>query len=182
MSQLTAPVGERDHIQGPTSAPVTLVEYGDYECSYCREVYAVVNTALRKMGDRFRFVFRNFPLTSKHRHAQLAAEAAEAAGVQGSFWKMYRTLHEAEGLELRHLLGYAKEIGLDVERFRKDLETRAMTPRVQEDIVAAARSGVTGTPTFFINGVRHEAGFFDASSLMAALKQSEGPSGSHPSG
>ena len=126
-----------------------------------------MNKVLRTMGDRFRFVFRNVPLTSKHPHAQLAAEAAEAAGVQGNFC-------EADSLELPIPLSFAREMSLDFDRFRKGVESRSMMPRVQEDIVAAVRSGVQGTPTCFINGIRQEQGLFDAAILEGVLKQAEG--------
>ena len=122
IARLTPPVGQRDHQQGPETAPVTLVEYGDYECPYCGEVYPIVKEIQARMGDRLRFVFRNFPITTSHPHAQQAAEAAEGADAQGKFWEMHDVLYENQShLEDRDLSGYAGRLGLDVERFDKEL-------------------------------------------------------------
>jgi len=158
-AHLTLPVGERDHVQGSPEAPVTLVEYGDYECPYCGEAYPIVKELQRRVGDRLRFVFRNFPLTNAHPHAEHAAEAAETAAAQGEdrFWAMHDRLYEHQrALDDAHLEGYAADAGLDVERFDREMEEGRYQARVREDFLSGVRSGVNGTPTFFINGVRHD--------------------------
>jgi protein-disulfide isomerase len=168
---LSRPVGEHDHAQGPASAPVTLVEYGDYECPYCGAAYPIVKEIQRRLGDRLRFVFRNFPLTTIHPHAEHAAEAAEAAGVQGRFWEMHDYLYEHQrALTDRHLALYAAEVGLDVEQFDRDMTAQAFADRVRADFMSGVRSGVNGTPTFFINGQRHN-GPYDVESLLAAIER-----------
>jgi protein-disulfide isomerase len=169
---LTLPVGKRDHIQAPAGAPVTLVEYGDYECPHCKRAYPIVKEIQRHMGRRLRFVFRNFPLRESHPHAQHAAEAAEAAGAQGKFWEMHDLLFERQfALEDDNLIEYAGDLGLDVVRFRKDLLEGVYAPRVREDFRSGVMSGVNGTPTFFINGVRHDDAW-DVEPLLAALERS----------
>jgi protein-disulfide isomerase len=170
-ARLSLPVGERDHIKGPASAPVTLVEYGDYECPHCGRAYPIVKGIQEAMGRRLRFVFRNFPLRETHPHAQSAAEAAEAAGAQGKFWEMHDRLFERQfALDDASLLEYALELGLDVERCRRELARRVYEPRVREDFRSGVLSGVNGTPTFFINGERHDDAW-DAPTLLAALEQ-----------
>src|SRR5713226_440381 len=143
-AQMTVPVStDRDHIQGPDAAPVTLVEYGDYECPYCGAAYPVLKEIQAQMGDRLRFVFRNFPITTSHPHAELAAEAAEAAAGQGKFWQMHDLLYENQNhLLLRDLLGYAGKLGLEVERFDKELAENVHAARVHEDFLSGVRSGV----------------------------------------
>ena len=166
---LAAPVdGERDHIRGPEQAPVTLVEYGDLECPYCGQAEPVIRELLSDFGE-LRYVWRHLPLNDVHPHAQLAAEAAEAAGAQGQFWEMHDALlaHQSE-LEVKHLVRYAADLGLDLERFREDLRKRKGSPRIAEDVETAERSGVSGTPTFFINGRRHY-GAYDIGTLSAAV-------------
>jgi protein-disulfide isomerase len=172
---LSLPVSEgRDHIQGPPSAAVTLVEYGDYECPACGRVAARLPEILEDFTDDVRFVFRNFPLTQLHPHAQRAAEAAEAAGAQGRFWEMHDTLYDRQGaLTDQDLMDYASEIGLDVERFEQELSGGAHAARVREDFMSGVRSGVNGTPTFFINGRRHDGGL-DPRSLAAAIAEELG--------
>jgi protein-disulfide isomerase len=161
----------RDHIRGPVNAPVTLVEYGDYECPYCGAAHLVVNELLARSGDDLRFVFRNFPLVNIHLRAEQAAEAAEAAGAQGKFWEMHDVLYEnQQRLEPPHLIAYAEELELDTERFASELAQRAYAQRVMEDFVSGARSGVHGTPTFFINGVRHDSSW-DLPHLLAAVER-----------
>lgn len=161
---------DRDHTQGPSDAPVTLVEYGDYECPYCGEAYPIVKAVQEQMGERLRFVFRNFPLTNSHPHAQHAAEAAEAAAVQGRFWEMHDHLFENQGaLGDARLAQYAHEIGVDEPRFTREMSEHAHAERVREDFMSGIRSGVNGTPTLFVNGVRHEEGY-DAETLLSALK------------
>jgi protein-disulfide isomerase len=177
-SQLTLPVTERDHSQGPSTAPVTLVEYGDYECPYCGAAHPIVKEIQRRLGDRLRFVFRNFPITTAHPHAEHAAEAAEAAGAQGRFWEMHDYLFEHQrALSDRNLEEYAAAIGLDVERFDSDLEGTVNAERVRTDFMSGVRSGVNGTPTFFINGRRHD-GAYDVETLLAAIRAAMPTSGS----
>ena len=167
--RLVLPVGERDHIQGPATAAVTLVEYGDYQCPYCLQAHPIMIDLQEHLGDRMRLVFRNFPLSTLHPHAQHAAEAAEAAGAQGKFWEMHDYLYEHQShLDDAALLGYAAEIGLDVERFTRDLKGHEFAARVREDFQGGIRSGVNGTPTFFINGVRHD-GPWDLETLTGAI-------------
>src|SRR5262249_2263541 len=151
---LSLPVGARDHAQGPADAPITLVEYGDYECPYCRRAYSIVKQLQQRLGERLRFVFRNFPLAQIHLHAQQAAEAAEVAGDQGKFWEMHDTLFENQrALGDSHLRAYAEAIGLDGAQFARKLETHTAAGRVRADFLSGVHSGVNGTPTFFINGV-----------------------------
>jgi len=169
-SQLRPPVGENDHVQGPATAPVTLLEYGDYECPYCGAAYPIVREVQRRLGDRLRFVFRNFPITTAHPHAEHAAEAAEAAGAQGKFWEMHDYLYEHQrALGDRNLEEHAKAVGLDVERWAADMEGQAFAERVRADFMSGVRSGVNGTPTFYINGRRHD-GSYDLETLMAAIE------------
>jgi protein-disulfide isomerase len=169
-STLTPPVGERDHIQGSADAPVTLVEYGDFECPYCAAAYLIVKKVQEALGEDLRFVFRHFPLTQIHPHAEGAAEASEAAGAQGQFWEMHDALYENQrALDPMHLQGYAEELGLDTQRFVRELENRTYQPRVREDFMSGVRSGVNGTPAFFINGIRYD-GPWDLVPLLAALE------------
>ncbi len=160
---------ERDHIRGSDDAPVTLVEYGDFECPYCGQAEQVIRALLAEHGD-VRYVWRHLPLNDVHPSAQLAAEASEAAAAQDAFWEMYDVLLGHQGkLTLRDLFGYAGEVGLDAERFRDELRRRVYAPRIAEDVASADESGVTGTPTFFINGRRHY-GVYDIDGLTAAVK------------
>jgi protein-disulfide isomerase len=167
---LTLPVSEeRDHIQGPTEAAVTLVEYGDYECPYCGAAYPIIKEVQSRMGERLRFVFRNFPITTSHPHAEEAAESAEAAATQGSFWQMHDLLYEnQQRLRATDLRDYAERLALDVERFDRELAEHAHAARVREDFMSGVRSGVNGTPTFYINGARHDDSY-DIETLLAAL-------------
>jgi len=169
--RLTLPIGDRDHVHGPADAPVTLVEYGDYECPHCKRAFPIVQEIQQRMGRRLRFVYRNFPLRESHPHAQHAAEAAEAAGAQGKFWEMHDRLFERQfALEDENLVEYAADLGLDSARFRRELTQRTYEPRVREDFRSGVLSGVNGTPTFFINGVRHDDGW-EAEPLVAALER-----------
>ena len=162
---------DRDHIQGPADAPVTLVEYGDYECPYCGAAYPIIKEVQARMGERLRFVFRNFPITTSHPHAGQAAEAAEAAGVQGPFWEMHDLLYEnQQSLEDEDLRGYAERLGLDVDRFGKELAEHVHADRVHEDFMSGVRSGVNGTPTFYVNGARHDDSY-DPDTLLATLER-----------
>jgi protein-disulfide isomerase len=169
---LAVPVDEdRDHIQGPADASVTLVEYGDYECPYCGAAYPIVKELQARMGDRLRFVFRNFPITTSHPHAEQAAEAAEAAAAQGRFWEMHDLLYENQRLlRDQDLRAYAEQLGVDVERFDKDLAEHVHAPRVREDFMSGVRSGVNGTPSFYVNGTRHDDSY-DLDTLLAALER-----------
>jgi protein-disulfide isomerase len=169
---LTMPVSDdRDHIQGPAGAPVTLVEYGDYECPYCGAAYPIVKEVQARMRERLRFVFRNFPITTSHPHAEQAAEAAEASVGQGRFWEMHDALYENQRhLEDENLRAYAEQLGLDVERFGNELVEHVHAPRVREDFMSGVRSGVNGTPTFFINGARHDDSY-ELETLLAALER-----------
>jgi len=169
LGRLALPVGERDHAQGPAHAPVTLVEYGDYECPHCGRAYPIVKEVQRRLGSTLRFVFRNFPLNESHPHAQHAAEAAEGAGAQGRFWEMHDSLFEHQrALDDQHLVGYAKALGLDPVAFEHDLRAHTHKTRVREDFLSGVRSGVNGTPTFFINGVRFDDSW-DPDTLTEAL-------------
>ena len=169
-AKLTPLVSQRDHQQGPETAPVTLVEYGDYECPYCGEAYPIVKEIQRRLGDRLRFVFRNFPLTQSHPHAEHAAEAAEAAAVQGKFWEMHDSLFEHQrALGDAHLVQYAVALNLNEERFVREMTEHVHTNRVHEDFLSGVRSGVNGTPTFFINGVRHDD-TYELETLLAAIE------------
>ncbi len=167
---LALAVSERDHIQGPAGAPVTLVEYGDYECPHCGRAYPIIKEVRERMGRRLRFVYRNFPLRESHPHAQHAAEAAEAAGAQGKFWEMHDRLFERQfALDDEYLVEYAGDLGLDIARFREELAAGVYEPRVREDFRSGVLSGVNGTPTFFVNGVRHDDAW-DLEPLAAALE------------
>ena len=169
--KLTQPVAERDHILGPEDAPITLVEYGDLECPYCRQVNPVISELRNRLGGRVRYVFRHFPIRTSHPHAQLAAEATEAAGAQGKFWEMQDLLLEhQDALELSHLIEYASQLELDLEQFKHDLEQHVYVERVKEDFHSGVRSGVNGTPTFFINGTRYD-GAWDLESLIDAVEK-----------
>ena len=167
---LTAPVDpERDHVRGPGDAPVSLVEYGDFECPYCGQAEPIVRELLGELGEDVRFVFRHLPLTDVHPHAQMAAEASEAAAAQGRFWDMHDLLLAHQGaLDIKHLVGYAEQLGLDVPRFRDELRRRVHAGRVAEDVADADASQVTGTPTFFVDGRRHR-GAYDVATLKAAI-------------
>ena len=168
--QLVQPATERDHIIGPINAPVTMVEYGDYECPYCGAAFPQVKEVQRVMGERLCFVFRHFPLTRSHPHAQQAAEAAECANAQAWFWPMHEMLFEnQQSLGYRNLLTYAALLDLDVDRFAHELAGHVHAGRVREDFLSGVRSGVNGTPTFFINGRRHDGGY-DAASLLRAMR------------
>ena len=161
---------ERDHIRGPEDAPVTLVEYGDFECTYCGQAEGVIRELLSSLGDDVRYVWRHLPLNDVHPSAQLAAEASEAAAAQGKFWEMHDLLLDHQGeLTLRDLTGYAEQLGLGIKRFVDELRTREYAPRVGEDVASADESGVSGTPSFFINGRRHY-GAYDIATLTETVK------------
>ena len=162
---------ERDHIRGPVTAPITLLEYGDYECPYCGAAHPIVHEVRRRMGKRLCFVYRHFPLTNVHPHAELAAEAAEAAGAQGRFWEMHDTLYEHQRrLRDEDLRAYAEQLELDLDRFDKEMAEHVHAERIHEDFMSGVRSGVNGTPTFYINHVRHDDSY-DADTLLEALER-----------
>jgi Na+/H+ antiporter NhaA len=161
---------ERDHIRGSPRGPVTLVEYGDYECPYCGRAEVVVRELLDSFGDDLRYVWRHLPLNDVHPNAQMAAEAAEAAGAQGAFWEMHdRLLQHQDQLTPADLRRHAEELGLDVDRFWDDLRRREYAERVADDVASADASGVAGTPGFFINGRRHQ-GSYDIQTLTSAVR------------
>jgi protein-disulfide isomerase len=169
--KLTPPVSDKDHAVGPDDAPITLVEYGDYECPYCGMAHPIVKSVQRALGEQLRFVFRNFPLAEAHPHARLAAQAAEAAGAQGRFWEMHDMLFENQtALEPGDIVGYAKSIGLDVTRFERDLEAGTFMKKVRDDFRNGVRSGVNGTPTFFVNGERYDGSWANEEGFIRALR------------
>lgn len=169
-STLRMPVSDRDNREGPADAPITLVEYGDYECPVCGEAYPIVKQVQKELGNELHFVFRNFPISNAHPHAEQAAEAAESAGSQGKFWQMHDALYEhQDDLSTESLQQLAIEIGLDPTQLESDLASRKFSDRVKEDFMSGARSGVNGTPTFFINNVRYD-GQWDYETLLKALK------------
>ena len=171
IARLTMPVGARDHVQGPADARVTLVEYGDYECPHCGRAYPIVKDVQRRLGSKMRFVFRNFPLSESHPHAQHAAEAAEGTAAGGRFWEMHDTLFEhQEALDDIHLVRYAAKLGLDAKTFEQELHAHKHKARVREDFMSGVRSGVNGTPTFYINGERHDDSY-ELQTLLSAIER-----------
>jgi protein-disulfide isomerase len=167
---LPPPNSDHDHIQSPPSAPVTLVEYGDYECPYCGQAYPIIKEVQKHLGNKLRFVFRSFPLAEIHPHAQHAAEAAEAAAVQNKFWQMHDFLYEhQQAPEDKHLDKYADKLGLDISRFNIDISTRVHRGRIREDFLSGVYSGVNGTPTFYINGM-HYNDSWDLETLLQTLR------------
>ena len=180
-SRLVMPVSARDHLRGRLTAPLTLVEYGDFQCPHCGAAYPIVEQIRQVMGNRLCFAYRHFPLARIHPRAEPAAEAAEAAGAQGRFWPMHDILFEnQDALEDADLVLYARTLRLDVARFTEDLATGVHAPRVREDFMTGVRSGVNGTPTFFINEMRHD-GPYDLESLVQALKEALPSGRSSPS-
>ncbi|MDE1180928.1 thioredoxin domain-containing protein [Paraburkholderia sp.] len=173
MSHLTPPVGSHDHIQGAADAPVTLVEYGDFECPYCGAMYGVIKAVQTMMGDELRFVFRQFPLSDMHPHALRAAEFSEAAATVGTFWQAHDSLYENQAaLTDRDLVAYGTQLGLH----SRDLDAAfagTYDETIQRDFDSGLRSGVNGTPTLFINGHRYE-GDRDVQTLVAALRAAAG--------
>ncbi len=167
---LVVPVSERDHSQGPVTAAVTLVQYGDYECPYTRQSTTIVRAIQQQLGDQLRFVFRNFPLTEIHPHALHAAFAAEAAAAQGKFWAMHDYIfHHQHTLEDADLAQFAEAVGLDMQQYARDMAERPNISRIEEDLKSGIRSGVQGTPTFFINGVLYR-GSWEHDALLAAIQ------------
>jgi protein-disulfide isomerase len=170
MSQLRPPLGPRDRVQGNPDAPIRLAEYGDYECPYCGRAYRVVKALQDALGDHLLFAWRDFPLSQVHPHALRAAAAADAADLQGRFWEMHDMLFEhQDALDDAHLLAYAKLLGLDLERFARDLDSDDVAQRVRQDFLSGARSGVNGTPTFFVNGQRYD-GSWEPDDFLESLR------------
>jgi NhaA family Na+:H+ antiporter len=169
-STLTLAVTDRDHVQGPFDAPVTLLEYGDYQCPHCRLVSYNIKDLQEHLGDRMRYVYRHLPISSIHPDANFAAEAAEAADAQGKFWEMHDLLYEHEELNESHVIQYAEELGLDMDRFCSDIDDHVHSDRVRDDFRSGIRSGVNGTPTFFLNGERYD-GAWDLESLIALVEK-----------
>jgi protein-disulfide isomerase len=169
--KLTLPVSERDHIQGLMTAPVTLIEYGDYECPYCAQAYMITKEIQERLGSKLRFVFRNFPLTKVRPHAYQAALAAETAAAQNKFWEMYDYLFKhGQVLTEDTLKQTAASLGLEVNRFDREFRDRTYSSHVDEDIESGKSSGVGSTPTFFINE-DHYDGPWDLDSLLNALDE-----------
>ena len=169
MTRLSPEVSESDHALGPADARVTLVEFGDFECPHCAELIPLVAAARKAFGGNLRFVFRHFPLRSSHPHALAAAKAAEAAGEQGKFWEMYDQLYRHQSrLEDEDLLRHARELGLDMPRFERELKSAATEGRIREHLSSASQSGAGGTPSLFVNGERYE-GELERGPLFAAL-------------
>jgi protein-disulfide isomerase len=167
---LVVPVSERDHSQGLDSSAITLVQYGDYECPYTRQSTWVVQAMQQQLGEQLRFVYRNFPLTEIHPHALQAALAAEAAAFEGKFWEMHDYIfHHQHTLAERDLAQFAEAVGLDMQRYTQDTAEQRGLPRIEEDVAGGERSGVQGTPTFFINGVMYR-GSWEHDALLAALQ------------
>ena len=161
---------QRDHVRGSREPTVVLVEYGDYECPFCASAHGVVNDLQTHLGAKLLFVFRHFPLTRQYPHALACAEAAEAAGAQGKFWQMHETLYaNRHRLDDASLILHAESVGLDIDVFHDDLATHRHMPKVRDDFTSGVRSGVNGTPTFFVNGIRHE-GLWQFPSLLAAVQ------------
>jgi protein-disulfide isomerase len=156
VEDLTVPqITADDHVLGPDGAPVTVVEYGDYECPYCRGAARDLHRMLDLYPGSIRFVFRNFPIQQLHPHAEQAAEAAEAAAAQGKFWEMYELLlTPTSGLDMGSLLGYAQGIGLDLDRFDKEVKGRAYAAKIEHDVQEGLSNGVNATPKFYVDGQR----------------------------
>ena len=170
MSTLKAPVTLRDHVLGPTNAPVTMVEYGDYECPHCAAAHPIVKLVLEHFGDSIRFVFRHFPLAQVHPNAQTAAESAEFAGAHGRFWEMHDGIYENQDrLGLPLLFALVSALGLSEADLREALVNGTYEEKVKSDFLSGVRSGVNGTPSFFINGRRHD-GSYAFSDLVSAVE------------
>jgi protein-disulfide isomerase len=157
--RLAVPVDDRDHVLGPEDAPVTLVEYGDYQCPYCARAHTIVQELLRRRTNLMRFAYRHFPLINVHPYAEPAAEAAEAAAARGQFWPVHDWLFaNQDRLNPASLIAALVDMGLDGEAIAGELQQHNFLDKVQSDFVSGVRSGVNGTPAFFINGMRYEGG------------------------
>jgi formate-nitrite transporter family protein len=179
MSKLLIPVTPRDHVRGPANAPLTLVEYGDIQCAHCALVHPIVAEIAGELSDTLQVVFRHFPLSQVHPQAQQAAEALEAAGCQGRFWEMLDLLYQDNtSLDKDSLARCAKKARVDMKQFARELDGQVYKDRVRADFLSGVRSGVSGTPTFFINGEQY-TGAYEFDALVAALlKASRRPAGS----
>jgi protein-disulfide isomerase len=167
---LKTPVGADDHAAGPADAPVTLVEYGDFQCPYCGQAYPIVKALQKRFGTKLRFVFRHMPLKNAHPQAELAAEAAEAAAIQGKFWPMHDALYEHQDqLGPEFIVKTASRLHLDVAAFEHDLASSPVQGRVQHSFMDGVRSGVNGTPTFYLNGTRFDDSW-DPETLGSAIQ------------
>jgi protein-disulfide isomerase len=170
MSELRFPIDENDHVIGPADAPVTLVEYGDYQCPHCQAAWPQVELVLRHFGGGLRYAYRHFPISDLHPLARPAAEAAEFAGRDGLFWEMHSAIYASgHQLSAATLFALAAQLGLDAAELRNALEQGTYAPKVEADLRGGIRSGVNGTPCFFVNGKRHD-GTYDAKSLSAAIE------------
>lgn len=170
--RLRVPVSESDHRRGAQDAPLVLVEYGDYECPYCGQAHPIVKHIENALRGELMFVFRNFPLAQIHPYAMTAARAAEAAGLQRKFWEMHDTLYEnQENLDDESLLAYATELGLDLDKFTQDILSRRVEDKILLDLEGGARSGVNGTPTFFVNGYRFDGNYNFLLEELQALRE-----------
>lgn len=166
---LKVPITVDDHIEGDLNALLTLVEYGDYECPFCEMVYPIIKRVQKYFGKQLKFVFRNFPQTEMHPHAEIAAEAAEFAGSRGHFWEMHDLIYEnQEALSLELLFKLVEEVGLPRTDLKNTLENRTFETKIRNDFNGGVRSGVNGTPTFFINDLRYN-GSFEYEELISAL-------------
>jgi protein-disulfide isomerase len=171
LSQLLLPIQPEDHVEGDPHARYTLVEYGDYECPACGSLFQTIRQLHAQFGDNIRLVFRHYPLSGIHPHAEQAAEAAEAAAAQGRFWEMHDLLFEHQNaLRPKDLYKYSEQLGLDSKRFRDELKDRKYEDRVREDFRRGVANGVYGTPGLFVNGIRHN-GELDVASILAKLKE-----------
>jgi protein-disulfide isomerase len=179
-AKLATAISEEDHAQGPADAAITLVQYGDYECPYTRLSRHSVQQLQRELPDSLRFVFRHFPLEEIHPHARAASAAAEAAARQADFWTMHAYLFEhQQALEDADLRRYAVELGLDADRFDRDRASAEVETRIQRDLASGERSGAEGTPTFYVNGIRHDGGYDLASLRSAILAHRDGRQKTH---
>lgn len=174
MSKLRTPVGKQDHRIGKTSAQITLVEYGDFECSNCGHAYPLIKKLMREFSDTLLFVFRNFPIQESHPHAMIAAQAAEAAGLQDKFWEMHDLLYEhQDDLDENNLIYFAETLNLDMNKFENDLDSQNILSKVESDFESGVRSGVNGTPTFFINDKRLDSYDQSYKSLADAVRSTK---------
>ena len=168
--KLKPPVNSKDHVQGNKNASLELLEYGDYQCGHCGHAYPIIRVVQREMGNNLKFIFRNFPLTEPHPDAFKAAVAAEAAALQSKFWEMHDIIYENQKrLDWKSLISYADKIGLDVSRFKDDIQLNTVKVKVEDDFESGVRSGVNGTPSFFINGEKYD-GDWEESELLQYLK------------
>jgi len=174
MSKLRAPVGKQDHIFGKPAAEITLVEYGDYECPHCGHAYPLIKKLIKEFSNDLLFVFRNFPLQESHPNAMIAAQAAEAAGLQNKYWEMHDLLYEHQDeLDENNLIYFAETLNLDMKQFQNDLHSQDIISKIESDFESGIRSGVNATPTFFINDQRLDSYDESYKSLADAVKNTE---------